>query len=176
MNVNLDLDNEIDYEIIDDSDSDEDDKQIKSINANAYKFPRSSEYKENTFKSSNDNCMEYLSQIISQIEQPTFEYDQEIDKQLQLYKSKQKLKSELNNINCPGQEGLSLRLVNIYIPIIKTKRRNIMFENCLVDTGSTHNLLSSRAYEIIKKAQPDAELQYTNKIMSVAGTREDSKL
>ena len=141
MNIDLDLDNDIDYEIFEDSDSDEDNSKITTINA--YKFPRSSEYTENTFQSTNDNCMDYLSQIITQIEQPTPEYDQEIDKQLELYKSKQKLKSELNNITCPGQEGLSLRLVNIHIPILKTKRKTIMFENCLVDTGSTHNLLSS---------------------------------
>ena len=143
--------------------------------ANAYKFPRSPNYTENKFNSSNDNCIEYLSQIVAQIESPSEEYDTSIDNQLIQYKQRQLGEANninINNIDCSGQEGLPLRIVTVRFP--RSKMSDLIFKNCLVDTGCTHNLISENAFNIVQKNNPDVYLKCTTKIMSVAGARENA--
>ena len=155
------------------SDDEADDPDSSKINA--YKFPRSSTYLENSFQSTNDNCLEYLSQIVSQIESPSDKYENSIDDKLHQYKLRQKGEANnisMNNIDCQGQEGLPLRIVTVRVA--RKKQADLIFKNCLVDTGCTHNLLSTNAYNLIKKGNPDIQLQLTNKIMSVAGSRENA--
>ena len=128
------------------SDASKEDKSDSELNS--YKFPRPRVYVKNCYKSEKVPVLTTLKDIsITVGSKPRLpEYDSYIERQLQLSQpSKRNLKGikmdELKSVECLNAEHLTspLRLANFSVKDVPIK--------ALVDTGSTHCLLSVATYE-----------------------------